>query len=89
MKITLESVQLIFLDILEDRLTREEADRWAHSVIREAEAGSLEFMPPEEKMRIWSGVMYLYGVDTQEEPGKYLHTKDDIRTALYEKVGCN
>lgn len=89
MKITLESVQLIFLDILEDRLTREEADRWAQSVIREDETGCLEFSPPEEKMRIWSGVMYLYGIDIQEETGKYLHTKDDIRTALHEKIGCN
>lgn len=32
--------------------------------------------------------MYLYGIDTMTTPGEYLHTLEDIRAAMVEKVGC-
>ena len=31
--------------------------------------------------------MYLYGVDTMEMPGKYLHINEDIRIAMENKIG--
>ena len=87
MEVTLEAVRLVFVDVLEGRMTREAADRWAYSVVRESESGMLTFSPPEEKTRIWAGVMYLYGIDTMEAPGEYLHTEEDIRAAMKEKIG--
>jgi hypothetical protein len=38
--------------------------------------------PVNAKDRIWEGVMYLYGIDTMEAPEQYLHTEDDIRSAM-------
>lgn len=87
MNLDLDKVRKVFLDVLEGRMTRETADRWAYSVIKESESGLLTFEPPEEKTRIWNGVMYLYGVDLMEEPGEYLHAEEDIRAAMEEKVG--
>lgn len=87
MEVTLEAVRSVFMDVLEGRMTREAADRWAYSVVRESESGTLIFAPPEEKARIWAGVMYLYGIDTMESPGEYLHAEEDIRAAMEEKVG--
>lgn len=87
MEITLEAVRTVFVNVLTGRMTREAADSWAYSVLRESESGTLTFAPPEEKARIWAGVMYLYGIDTMEAPGEYLHTEDDIRAAMKEKVG--
>ncbi len=63
-------------------MSREQADRWAYSVIQSEEAGTLIYLPSADKQRIWTGVMYLYGVDAMEAPGEYLHTDEDIRAAM-------
>ena len=87
MEVSLEAVRSVFIDVLYDRMTREAADRWAYSIVQASESGTLTFVPVDEKERIWDGVMYLYGIDSKEEPEEYLHTKDDIRIAMQEKVG--
>lgn len=86
MEITLAEVKQKFIDLLNDKISREEVDRWAYSIIQQEELGNISFSPPDDKDKIWSGVMYLYGIDIQEEPGEYLHTKEDIREALKEKI---
>jgi hypothetical protein len=87
MEIDIEMVRNIFCDVLDGRMTREAADRWAYSVVQESETNSLTFAPEAEKKRIWDGIMYLYGIDTMEVPGEYLHTDEDIRMAMNTKVG--
>lgn len=87
MEVSLDAVRKIFLDVLAGRMTREAADRWAYSIVSESESGVLTFEPPRERARIWEGVMYLYGIDIMEAPGEYLHSEEDIRTAMEEKVG--
>ena len=86
MEITLLKVKKKFIDLLSDKISREEVDRWAYSIIQQEELGNLKFFPLKERDKIWAGVMYLYGIDIQESPGKYLHTKEDIRQALNEKI---
>lgn len=87
MEIDLESVRGVFREVLAGRMTREAADRWAYGLVQQSETGSLIFVPESEKKRIWDGIMYLYGVDSIEEPGEYLHTDEDIRAAMQSKVG--
>lgn len=87
MEIDIETVRRIFDDVLEGRMTREAADRWAYGVVKQAEAGSLTYVPLQERGRIWDAIMYLYGIDTMESPGEYLHSEDDIRSALALKLG--
>lgn len=45
----------------------------------------IKFPPPEDKDKMWSALMYLYGIDIQDKPGEYLHTKEDIKIALNDK----
>lgn len=87
MEITLSDVRKVFQEVLDGSLTREAADRWAYLVVQKSEAGDLAFSPAEDEKKIWSGVMYLYGVDSKESPDEYLHSLDDIREALHEKLG--
>ena len=87
MEIDLETVRRVFCDVVDGRMTREAADRWAFGVIQQFEAGSLTFSPVIATDRIWEGVMYLYGIDSMEAPGQYLHTEKDIQLAMDAKLG--
>ncbi len=82
MKVSREDVCRIFDDVLERRMTRGAADRWAFELLQLHEVGSLIFVPAADTEVIWDGVMYLYGIDLGESPGRYLHTDSDIRAAM-------
>jgi hypothetical protein len=86
-EIDLEAVRRVFCDVLGGRMTREAADRWAYGVMQLYEAGSLTFSPVNDEDRIWEGVMYLYGIDLMDAPGQYLHTEEDIRSAMAATMG--
>src|ERR1700754_883487 len=82
MEIDLRSVRRVFEAVLGGRISREQADRWAHAVIREEETGVVSFAPLRERERIWAGVMYLYGIDAMSAPHAYLHSSDDIEAMM-------
>jgi hypothetical protein len=82
MEVDLELVRRVFEDVLNGRMPREQADRWAYMVMQEEETGVVTYSPPRERERIWAGVMYLYGIDTMTAPNTYLHSDDDIREAM-------
>lgn len=88
MEITLADVREIFQKVLDGNLTREAADRWAYDVVQKSELGSLAFIPSEDEQKIWSGVMYLYGIDSKESLDEYLHSLDDICEAMKIKLAC-
>jgi hypothetical protein len=87
MEVDLQAVRRVFEDVLNGRMLREQADRWAYAVVREEETGVVTYSPPGERERIWTGVMYLYGIDTKKAPDVYLHSNDDIREAMMAKLG--
>src|SRR5216684_7702354 len=87
MEVDLQAVRRVFKDVLNGRMLREQADRWAYAVVREEETGVVTYSPPHEREHIWAGVMYLYGVDTMKAPGEYLHSDNDIRAAMDAKLG--
>jgi hypothetical protein len=88
MEVSLQAVRRIFEDVLNGRMSREQADRWASVVVREEEAGIVVFSPPHEREHTWAGVMYLYGIDAMKAPGAYLHSIDDIREAMTASLGA-
>jgi hypothetical protein len=87
MEIHLQAVRRVFEDVLNGRVTREQADRWAYMVMQEEETGVVAYAPPHERERIWAGVMYLYGIDAMKAPNAYLHSGDDIRAAMVAYLG--
>ncbi len=87
MEVDLQAVCRVFEDVLNGRMSREQADRWAYAVVKEEEAGVVKYSPPRARERIWAGVMYLYGIDTMKAPSEYLHSNDDIREAMMASLG--
>jgi hypothetical protein len=87
MELDLETVRQVFRDVLDGRMTRDAADRWAYGVMQLSEARSLTYSPPTAEDRIWDAVMYLYGIDLMVAPGEYLHNEEDIRLSMTEKLG--
>ena len=87
MEVGLQAVRRVFEDVLNGRMSREQADRWAYAVVQEEEAGVVTYVPAHERECIWAGVMYLYGIDTMMAPNAYLHTDDDIRKGMIASVG--
>jgi hypothetical protein len=86
MEVDLQTVRRVFEDVLNGRMLREQADRWAYAVVQDEESGVVRYSPPRERERIWAGVMYLYGIDTMKAPNVYLHSDDDIREAMMARL---
>ncbi|WP_439542619.1 hypothetical protein [Hyphomicrobium sp.] len=90
MELNIEAVRRVFEDLLDGRISREEADKWARFVVQEEESGRTIYVPAQEKARIWRAVMYLNGVDLKNflqgeiltEVGTYLHSDEDIRETM-------
>ena len=87
MDVDLRAVHRVFEDVLNGRMSREQADRWAYAVIQEEETGVVKYTPPHARGRIWAGVMYLYGIDTMKASNAYLHSNNDIRKAMMATLG--
>jgi len=84
-KVSFNTAQKIFKLMINGKISREKADEWASSMLREEEEGSLVYSPAEDEEKIWDGIMYLCGVDLQVAPGEYLHTLEDIRETFIER----
>jgi len=86
MELDLQTIGRVFNDVLNGRISREQADRWAYAVVQQEENGVVTYTPAVERERIWAGVMYLYGIDTMKAPNAYLHSDDDIREAMMANI---
>ena len=51
MEIDLQAVRRAFEDVLDGRMSREQADRWAYAVVREEETGVVAYAPAHERER--------------------------------------
>ncbi|OTG78032.1 hypothetical protein B9T33_14690 [Acinetobacter sp. ANC 5054] len=78
MEVTLDQVRSVFEDVLQKRMTREEASVWAFSVIVASDNDSLTLVPNEKKDKLWKGILYLGGIDLIGIPYGYLFYEEDI-----------
>ncbi len=81
MQLTVAMVSDVFEKVLDGRMTREQANRWAYDVMLKDDDGIVEFSPAAEEDRIWAGVNWLLGADLEIAPRQYFHPEDDIREA--------
>lgn len=86
MNITLDEVKRIFISVIRERITREDADRWAFAIIKKMEANELIYLPPGDKEKILSGIMFLYGIDIRTTPTNYLHNTEDIKEIFINRL---
>ncbi len=86
MEVTLDQVRSVFGDILQNRMTREEASVWAFSVISASDNDSLTLIPNEKKDKVWKGIVFLGGVDLIGISDGYLFNEEDIIFAMTELI---
>lgn len=79
MLLTLDLLKKVFLDVIEKRITFEEASAWAYKRMQADEIGELELDPSEDISKIFSCLTYLLGVDLLESPGVYFHSIQNVR----------
>jgi hypothetical protein len=88
MDISRKDVRAIFRAVLDGSMSRDAADRWAYSIVKEQEAGTLVFVPCLDEERIRAGFMYLYGIDLKHSAdGDFLDSEDAVRDAMRRTVG--
>lgn len=79
MQITLQEVIQKFIDLLNDKISHEDAANWAYSIIEQEELENVIFIPFEDKKKIWPALKFLCEIDHKNKSGVYLHDKDEIR----------
>jgi|688.fasta_scaffold696911_2 hypothetical protein len=84
MNVTLNEIRIIFNNLINETISREDAAKWAQIRQQAEDAGQLQYEPPQEEDRIWKGIQYLLGVDLKEDLITYLHTVEDFRS-YYDK----
>ncbi len=84
MNITFDEAKDVSYQIIEGKLSFEDASRWAYSKMRALELKELTFVPRVDEEIIWEAVMFLYGIDNQIAPGEYLHSKDQLASKIHD-----
>ncbi|HRD54961.1 MAG TPA: hypothetical protein PLC42_01045 [Parachlamydiaceae bacterium] len=84
MKLTLSEVKQKYLDLIADKISREEVSNWAFLLMQQNDLNNLTYVPSESKDKILSALIFLCKTDVQERPGKYFFYKEDIQDEFKE-----
>lgn len=85
MEITIKEIQSIFVKLINEKIDREEADRWAYKRWQLYHSNSLKFIPISKREVILNALDYLYGIDIQDNPNEYLHSLKEIKEIFKDK----
>lgn len=78
MKLSRSDIKGVFRALIERRISREDADRWAYARVQAFDSNNLSFDPKVDEDLLWDAVQYLYGIDMKVSPDEYMHSIDDI-----------
>jgi len=87
MKLTLIDLKTFFLDVINKKKSFEEAGIWASKLIEKDEIGELEIPKEEDVSRVFSAITYLLGLPTEESPGIYLHSIENVKNKFDDLFG--
>lgn len=79
MKISLLDVQQVFKDLLNHKISREDAEEWARRRMNALDNHDLIFDPPIKEELLWKAVIYLSGVGLKISPDKYMEDEIGIK----------
>jgi hypothetical protein len=83
--LSLSDIKEKYADLIDQKISRKFADRWAYFIIKKNESREVTFIPSKDEKKIWEEVMYLYGIDLEEAPGEYLHSFEEIEHRFNER----
>lgn len=79
MKISLLDAQKIFNDLLNHKISRDDAEEWARKRMNAVDNQDLLFDPPIDEELLWKAVIYLSGVGLKISPDKYMEDEKVIK----------
>lgn len=85
MLLTLNDIKEVFNNLIKEKITREQADRWAYERMQSFDADTLYFEPKEKEELLWDAIQYLYGIDSKVSPTEYMHPLDEIKETFEER----
>lgn len=78
MKISLDEIKEAFECLIKEKKSREEVTDWAVTLQLAHDNKILEFVPPQDKYKIWDAITFLISVDLKTSPHTYLYSIDDF-----------
>lgn len=78
LEVSLNEIQEMFNDLIQEKKAREEIADWASQRQQADDEDNLEFQPQEERKKIWRALIYLMGVDLLDMDGSYLHSIENF-----------
>ncbi len=78
-KISLLDVQQVFNDLLNHKISREDAEEWARKRMNALDNQDLIFVPPIKEELLWKAVIYLSGIGLKISPDKYMEDEIGIK----------
>ena len=85
MKLSTRDIRKIFKYLIDGKISREEADRWAYIRIKALDSNDLSFLPKSDEKILWDGVLYLFGIDIKISPDEYMYSIEDIEEEYVKK----
>lgn len=82
MEIRIEDIKQVLKKLLDDKMTREDASLWAYNLRQEADDNKLIYSPEKNENILWDSILFIEGIDLQNEPKVYLYNGKDIKDFL-------
>lgn len=82
MEIRIADIKQVLERLLDNKLSREDASLWAYNLRQEADDNKLIYSPKENENILWESILFIEGIDLQNEPNLYLHNRNDIQEFL-------
>lgn len=82
MVINLVEIRKIFIDLLEEKISREDAAMMGYKLREAFDNNDLVFIPTDDESKIWDAIIFLDGIDLLDAPNSYLHNRKDIELFL-------
>ena len=79
MNLSLSDVKEVFNDLLGNKITREQAEKWAELRMKAFDADELSFEPRSDEELLWKAVIYLSGVAMKVSPDEYMEDEEGIK----------
>lgn len=79
MRLSLSDVKQVFNNLLDGKITREQAEEWAELRMQAFDIGELTFEPSSDDELLWEAIIYLSGVAMKLSPEEYMEDEEGIR----------
>ena len=87
MEININYTKQILEKLLGNQMSREEASFLAYDLRQKADDNKLMYFPKANENMIWESILFIEGIDIQNEPNVYLYNERDIAEFL-QKLKC-